>query len=372
MASLVTFVLPTRAIDANDVSGNFENLYIREADANTMDSYVQASLGGYVYKDVDGVTQPTVSNNFGSRYAGEAWADLSVFAWDQKVMAGIPANLNSDGNFVNNTLWLGRHTDGIDSTVEMLPYSDFLNVFSVLGSSQMLNDNVSLPLDVVFVLDTSSTMVYSSGDYYRLTKAANALNEAMKTVMENPNNRIGFVTFDFNSETYLQLDHYEPITVRDNSYSYADDEGVNHVYGYHDCFDRTPEELKNTFVTFDRRIDANSPTFSANVTAYIKNGVLVSEEDGGAATPIDKLQYKAVTRKDNDKNANYSIPIRNEAGNYEVQSTYKTMKDLFDFGNINSLIKDAEIMRQGWDEIYDHQDDKIDYVYNPILDPEIL
>ena len=87
-ASLVAVILPTLAAGDGDES-LFDRLYIREADKNTMDSYVQASLGGFIYtgriidperSNLDAVTTPTVRNNFGSRYAGEVWADLSVFA----------------------------------------------------------------------------------------------------------------------------------------------------------------------------------------------------------------------------------------------------------------------------------------------------
>ena len=65
--------------------------YVREADDNTMDSYVQASLGGLIYtqEGVDGVSTATIRNNFGSRYAGEVWADKSVFARNQQVIAEI-------------------------------------------------------------------------------------------------------------------------------------------------------------------------------------------------------------------------------------------------------------------------------------------
>lgn len=94
MASLLTF-LPVRSNAEGNPLSSPEKLYTREADKNTMDSYVQASLGGLIYLQehdepgVDGVSTATIRNNFGTRYAGEVWADKSVFARYQNVIAEI-------------------------------------------------------------------------------------------------------------------------------------------------------------------------------------------------------------------------------------------------------------------------------------------
>ena len=66
--STVELVKPALANTERLTSG--KEIYERVSDTNTMDSYVQASLGGWL---VDGVTSPTVRNNDGSRYAGEVW-----------------------------------------------------------------------------------------------------------------------------------------------------------------------------------------------------------------------------------------------------------------------------------------------------------
>ena len=96
VVSWYTFAEPTRAAGGDediDYSKlvDYKDLYIREADENTMDSYVQASLGGLIYlqEGLDGVSTATVRNNYGTRYAGEVWADKSVFALGQEVIAEI-------------------------------------------------------------------------------------------------------------------------------------------------------------------------------------------------------------------------------------------------------------------------------------------
>ena len=64
-------------------------------------------------------------------------------------------------------------------------------------------------VDVVFVLDTSSSMQGNNA-----TTMNNALNSAMKKILENPNNRVGVVGYsddwygDSNSTVLLPLNHY--------------------------------------------------------------------------------------------------------------------------------------------------------------------
>ena len=94
----------------------------RVADPDTMDSYMQALLGG----GADGT-----STDFGTRNAGRLWADKSVFA-----------NGEANGkDFKNNELTLSLEEDGTEGSVPLKNSlsskdEDFLHVFSVLSSSQ--------------------------------------------------------------------------------------------------------------------------------------------------------------------------------------------------------------------------------------------
>lgn len=129
-----------------------------------------------------------------SRYAGRIWSDKSVFT----------GGLNIDGtDFANN--------------------SDFLHVFSALGSSIKTDGRNQLPLDVVFIIDTSASMSAggtllseaSRGGYNnneRFHQTGLALNLAVEELMNsNPNNRFGLVEFHSTSRVVLPLDRYEPV-----------------------------------------------------------------------------------------------------------------------------------------------------------------
>ena len=141
-----------------------------------------------------------------SRYAGRIWSDKSVFT------GGVTVN---GTNIAND--------------------SDFLHVFSALGSSLMTSRANQIPLDVVFILDTSYSMV-SEGAVYggkannnRLAMAAKALNEAVALVMDaNPENRVGLVEFNSDSYEVMSLGRYTP---NGSYFSYTTDFGREAAYG---------------------------------------------------------------------------------------------------------------------------------------------
>ncbi len=97
----------------------------RVADRNTMDDYKNRLL----------------SETVGSRYAGRVWTDKSVFAYD---VGG------------NNEIGLDMATDGYNGNVSF--NADFAHVFSALASSQLENEAVTSPLDLVILLDMSGSM----------------------------------------------------------------------------------------------------------------------------------------------------------------------------------------------------------------------
>ena len=170
LSGAITFVTA-----AGDGSGKTDGTGGHVADVGTMDTF-EAALGLFE----------------NSRYAGRVWSDKSAFT------AGVSVN----GTTIEND-------------------SDFLHVFSALGSSLKMSSATQLPLDVVFILDTSFSMVSSSDTYggtnknsptkNRLSVAANALDEAMALVMNaNPKNRVGLVEFSSNAYEVMNLGRYTP------------------------------------------------------------------------------------------------------------------------------------------------------------------
>ncbi len=172
-------------------SANNSN-YSRVADPNTMESYLDSSV-------LD------IASN--SRYAGRIWTDKTVFALGQR----------SD-NFDGTTLQLDANKDG--SEAEVSTKADFLHVFSALGSSQVVNQETSKPIDVVLLLDVSRSMTQNAGpngqdSLHELMTEANTL---IKQLMgDNPNhkvhpdNRVGVVVYGGGAQELLPLDHYQSL-----------------------------------------------------------------------------------------------------------------------------------------------------------------
>ncbi|MCH5199017.1 MAG: hypothetical protein J1E34_08955 [Oscillospiraceae bacterium] len=140
------------------------------ADADTTDSYPQL-----------------VALRNESRRAGRVWADKSVFTKE---------------------IILDMETDGYDGSVSVSQKNgrDFLHVFSTLGSSQVVDTKETIPLDVVFILDFSSSMITHGSAIEKSTrfhKTISAVNDAINTLIFNsPDSRVGIATY---GKTAMQL-----------------------------------------------------------------------------------------------------------------------------------------------------------------------
>lgn len=161
--------------------------YDRTSDPSTMDSYKDFLL----------------SDENGSRNAGRVWADKTVFS------------NNSKGNFELN---LDTETDGLESKVGI--NTDFLHVFSALGSSQVIDQYSTQPLDVVLLLDISTSMtslnngnMSNSDSLHQVVKEANSLIASLMgeddNYVVNPDNRVGVIVYGGGAQELLPLAHYE-------------------------------------------------------------------------------------------------------------------------------------------------------------------
>ncbi len=143
------------------------------ADAST------ANLGDYIL----------LGDEWGGRYTGRVWTDKSVYTGAAEL----------DGNSVEND-------------------SDFLTVYSALGSTRVVNGQASTPLDVVLVLDVSTSMSVdgvvgnanagkNQGPIVTLTTETNNL---INRLMElNEKNRVGVVVYSGGTQVLMDLSHYE-------------------------------------------------------------------------------------------------------------------------------------------------------------------
>lgn len=163
--------------------GNSNLSYL--VDANTMDSY----------KDY------LINDKLGTKNAGKIWADKTVIS--------------------DASLTLDEETDGVKATITN--DSDFLHVYSALGSSTNLVYSEIHPLDVVLLLDVSSSMIKE--DTYNEEKgnleespAYRAIAEANKMISElmdendeifiHDYNRVGVIVYAGGTQVVLPLGHY--------------------------------------------------------------------------------------------------------------------------------------------------------------------
>ncbi len=165
--------------------------YSRVADPNTMEAYLNPNVLG-------------IAEN--SRYAGRIWTDKTVFALGR-----------TSDSFNGTFLQLDANKDG--SRLQVSTNTDFLHVFSALGSSQVVNQETSKPIDVVLLLDVSRSMTQSTGlngqdSLHQLMTEANTL---IKQLMgDDPNhkvhadNRVGVVVYGGGAQELLPLNHYQP------------------------------------------------------------------------------------------------------------------------------------------------------------------
>lgn len=114
------------------------------------------------------------SGNLTTEFSGRVWADKTVTTDDQTFSgdAGPDIKVTND--------------------------SDFLVTYSALATTQSITGEAQSPLDVVFVVDFSGSMISNGMDNgkSRLANTLDALNASMKTLMEfNEYNRVAVVRY---------------------------------------------------------------------------------------------------------------------------------------------------------------------------------
>ena len=173
---LVLSVMPTVAVKADVVQSSVM------ADPGTVDTWRDAFLPGGMAS---------------TEHAGGIWTDKSVFT-SQNIATAFPGI---------SGLGVGQ--------------DNFLVALSALGSNSVMVGQGTKPTDTVFVLDISGSM-----DNTALSAMTTAANNAIRTLMEGDNNRVGVVLYSSANKvsTLLPLDHYTGV----NMYGY----GVDHYFSF--------------------------------------------------------------------------------------------------------------------------------------------
>ncbi len=181
------FINPVTTAYAAAPDPNTTNGVERKADPSTMDDFTTVL-------DLDDPVN-------GSRYAGRLWSDKTVF---------------TNGTGVE----LDENTDGTTGTI--VNDADFLHVYSLLGSSEAVNE--AAPLDVMFVVDTSTSMGREQGDdeLSRAEHMADAINSAFGNLFSSsPNSRAGIVMYDRKATVLLPLAKWTPSDTKTGTISWS-------------------------------------------------------------------------------------------------------------------------------------------------------
>ena len=207
----------------------------------------QTTANGYAYTVTNSYTPATIDipvtkvwndNNYTEARKAitvKLYADgvykTQISITSEKGWTGSFANLPryKNGNEINYTIKEGS----VDRYVTDSITGNSTNGFTITNKYQnvVINKNVVISatdtenykskLDVVFVLDTSSSMNEISENETKATTMINSLNSTMAKILENKDNRVGVVGYsdnyygDSNSSVILGLDHY---TANDNKF----------------------------------------------------------------------------------------------------------------------------------------------------------
>lgn len=170
---------------------------------NTADDDTRVTYTNYLNDETSG--------NLTTEFSGRVWADKTVTTDDQTFRGDV-----SDGR----------------EPITVTNDSDFLVTYSALATTQSITGEAQSPVDVVFVVDFSGSMISNVMDdnESRLANLLDALNSSIKTLMEaNEYNRVAVVCYSGMNEDYpndvagasdrdsykdpsqvlLQLDHYQ-------------------------------------------------------------------------------------------------------------------------------------------------------------------
>lgn len=208
----------------------------------------------------------------GNRYAGRVWVDKSVYK------QGDTAVLNT------------KNESGSSFQVHLEEDEAFQVVFSALGSS-MTTKSTSVssgPMDVVLILDNSTSMDDVIDGTTRLEKVITASNELIGDLLQAPDIRLGITSYNGDADTVLPFGRYtDGVTLSVDNYltggvisAYSDsrvllgrDDGYNNGTNTQSGYDLAMRMLLNADGIQDRY------------------PVVILLTDGAANTAVDKSFY---------------------------------------------------------------------------------
>lgn len=165
-------------------------------------SVFAAQTNGTTGRTADDDTRGTYTNYLNDKTNGNLTTEFSGRVWADKTVTTGEQTFSGD----------------VGSAITVQNDSDFLVTYSALATTQSITGEAQSPLDVVFVVDFSGSMINYAMDngQSRLANLLDALNSSIKTLMEaNEYNRVAVVCYSGKpdesvaaSKVLLPLNHY--------------------------------------------------------------------------------------------------------------------------------------------------------------------
>lgn len=185
-------------------------------------SVFAAQTNGTTGHTADDDTRGTYTTYLNDKTSGELTTEFSGRVWADKTVTTDDQTFSGD----------------VGSPITVQNDSDFLLTYSALATTQSITGEAQSPLDVVFVVDFSGSMISNGMDNgkSRLANTLDALNSSVKTLMEfNKYNRVAVVRYSglpkatttgravTASQVLIPLGHYD---VKDTYFTCSNDTAV--------------------------------------------------------------------------------------------------------------------------------------------------
>lgn len=255
----------------------------------------------------------------GNRYAGRVWVDKSLYK------DGDTAILNTRGEA------------GSSFQVALEQDEAFQVIFSALGSTMSSKSTVTStgPMDVVLVMDTSTSMDDVSNGKTRLERTITAANLLLDDLLNLPDVRIAVVTYNYDSETVLPLAAYSNgVQLKVNNYYNDGNDDAGVVYAY----DNSNKLLgKDSGYTMGTNLQAgidrgfNLLANATNVEGRTPVAIVLTD---GQANRANRASFYNITGTDSASGTNlYLSTLLNAAYNKtKVEENYGTAHMVYGVG----------------------------------------
>lgn len=165
---------------------------------------------------------PDTRNTYSDMLAGENSTRYDGRVWTDKTVTAGPVSFTGDAG---------------ENTIQLSENGEFLVTYSALATSTSITGKASVPVDVVFIIDNSTSMYNSDS----LGDTFDAVNESIHTLMQgNSESRVAVVLYGTEADVLLPLGHYtsnatswgNPTYVRIDSVGTSDSSFSTTVSGY--------------------------------------------------------------------------------------------------------------------------------------------